>query len=776
MVHSPECITIGILHLAKVYMVHNSECIKIEKIHLVKVYMTPLKKITMNNFEKKVQEPMRENAPPQMFDLHSSPEFNSTQEVTKFEDEVPKQIVEEKLTEEARISDPLPDQSLIDILQRPRVVSVVPWSKNHAAGQCIARLCFPDEIFKSPVLWSKIQHYVYMQCGLKFSARINGTAYHYGQLLLVWRPVSIGNTLSMKSTSPTSYDNIYSISQYPHMILSPSEKQNVELEIPFLSILDRIPISHFTRNDRDHQLACLGSLELWVLNELHATGFATDPPVSVTVFASLKDIKLSGYTHKTSPFVPLRMFLPQVVGLGRLSQIVSIAQAKKENQGTQAIASYQPLNLASGDIEQPRQSIALEETKISPPFFSSATFSQHLSQYSYLTRSVIRSNMESNTVLLALAVNPALHNLVTHQTWDNKILPTKLSFLSEFFYLWKGPLKYRFDFVASKFHSTRVKIAWYPPQTLSRAQVIDFGDQLSKVVDVQGEVSVEFEVPYLQSQPYLPVSNESNGNNGTIVVTLLNQLTYPTTNIPAIEFNVWVSGPKVKFNAFGCKSDYLLYFPGTAVGQMFDPKKEEMIAQAGDDSSVPDKLECVARKMSKWHEELETVPTVYLTPGVLGKKFDTGWGHYFLQIYSLFERLLLIHLGFRGSVVVSFPIINSDIVVSQYINNSLKYTSSPKGYKTYRDALRGNMFRPLVYFPSNTNSLKQVEIPYMSSLAFRPLTCQELESTEATIVRQNGIEVYDSSNNPFVCVAAGKDLKYIGIGAAPCYKHNDIRP
>jgi len=94
-------------------------------------------------------------------------------------------------------------------------------------------------------------------------------------------------------------------------------------------------------------------------------------------------------------------------------------------------------------------------------------------------------------------------------------------------------------------HVGRMRISWIPDVTTVAALTEDnLASAISLVVDLEKETEISFAVPYLRDQPWLEVTQPvltSNSINGIIVLTVLNQLTYPSTPIPQAYLNIWAS-------------------------------------------------------------------------------------------------------------------------------------------------------------------------------------------------------------------------------------------
>lgn len=471
--------------------------------------------------------------------------------------------------------DPYFKETIVQFLSRPYQVSTVRW--NSSANQtCIGRFQFPDELFKLPVLWRKISNYSFFRAGLRISCRINGTPFHYGQLLVIWRPLALGNTTRVDGAW-SSYDNIQTLSMYPHLKLSPSTNEVKELVIPWFNPMNWIPLQHVSEtNAKDRSLCQQGTLELWVLTPLRLSTGETPPSVYVTIFAAFENPEIAGYTPYSSTYtyhslpnisdylipnawvckqptisrakaqglfanaLELGARVSKALGLCNVpdnSQVVRVTQSQGNLSNSTTLTPSLNLSLLPGNIA--------EGSHPFPDSPSCMSLDNYLSVLAYLYSFEITSKNGYGDVLAAIPVNPLN---VRRMNFSNPLAPkynlvfhNRLSHIASLFRFWNGGMRFHFDFVCSSFHSARVRIAWIPQVGNVSIGDEDYASAVSKVIDLQAETSCDVEVPYLRQNAFLPVGEWDGCANGTLVVTLVNPISFPSPNIPPIICNVWVS-------------------------------------------------------------------------------------------------------------------------------------------------------------------------------------------------------------------------------------------
>nr|WPV63439.1 MAG: capsid protein [Longquan rodent picorna-like virus 1] len=752
-------------------------------------------------------------------EFHSELTIHDIEEITKFTDEVPPQIApapdQPNVPEE---SDPFPDQQLINFLSRPRPVYSFKWQANTPVGTCLARLSFPDLLFYTPTIWNKIQQFVYFHAGLRFEVRVNGTPFNYGQLMFVWRPATVYRTLNTNPTGPGIYDSMYTVSQYPHMLVAPYNAQSVVMTVPYESPLERIPLSAYgSGSSALRHLSSLGLLEIWNLVPLRGQGPAnSEPAVSVTLFASFTNPNLSGYTHKNLAYenvLPPAIFtyaLP--TGMRYVSQV---AQAGEDQQpagpslGSSSLPTtmegipaqlpivFEPAKTSMARFKQSSYPLALtEDTHLFPG--KGTSLRDHFSIWSLLDQFTISTSSNTNALLASYVVIPTNCPVGTHLS-KTVYYNTKLSYVSNLFSLWRGPIEYRFDFIASKFHSCRVKIAWYPPSTTGVALNEESTDAWSQIVDIQSQTSVVFTVPYLQAFPYLLFNSyidSSNGANGNVVVTLLNSVTYPLLNGPPVHVNVWIRAPQLQLAAYcgsqlppcsffagiGPSADRTPLFPNVnppvkvAPNSKFSQckvsevknakgKKPLQVAQANELPISPVEMEELVLKPT-FQGVLTSGGKIWITPPLPEELPQATASAMVKRPLTLLGYLALMHIGFRGSVRLSFLEPSTEVLAIPRLCSGYGLTKTEKSNEI-ATLPYANRFSASAYFPNSANSLKDITLPNYSTLVYRPISLFRYDITDNSF-SVPGVDIFSVSGpDTLFTLAAAPDFKFVGMAPAP---------
>ncbi len=152
------------------------------------------------------------------------------------------------------------------------------------------------------------------------------------------------------------------------------------------------------------------------------------------------------------------------------------------------------------------------------------------------------------------------------QTTTNTAIyyPTPLFYIANAFCYWRGSITYTFKFVKTEFHSTRIMIAFLPPQSITFAY--SQNEYLFReIYDLRETNEITVTVPYVRSYEYADISLMETSLTsaygiGNLVVTLVNELKCPPTVSQSISVLVEVAGgPDTEF---AVPRENIRYIPG----------------------------------------------------------------------------------------------------------------------------------------------------------------------------------------------------------------------
>lgn len=491
---------------------------------------------------------------------------------------------------------PYRDDTLYGFLQRPRIVNTFVWDDTYASG---ARLGLSDPYFSlltAPAFRNKIENFNYFKAGLRVGVRINGTPFHYGKLMVVWKPMC-GSTSQQQQEMR---DNIYSSSAYPNIVISPTENEVNEMVLPFAYDSAYIDLSLA-------EIRSPGQLFIYVLNPLALD--ATVPPVTVSVFVNFENVALAGqsgivnlpvHTNQTlyadpNPFTPVSLaFVAQgdmereavdksTKGLisGPLKATSAIAGSFTTVPVIGAWASATSVvSSALGSIFEHFGYCKPNTLETTAPRIlrvgdfslgegvDSAPLTQLIPGQCVTDFSTNLGGSEQDMALLKIVSTPSLRAVFTWQGNDAppdslftcfvnpqdtytitqsgslRVCPTMLSWATKQFGFWRGSLRYDVQVTCSNFHSGRFRVTFQPKNNGSIAS-FDYQNTINRIVDIQNETEFSFTIPYIADNPWQSLNIDSLQEQiGQLKFSVVNELTHTSEPIPEVHINLWVSaGP-----------------------------------------------------------------------------------------------------------------------------------------------------------------------------------------------------------------------------------------
>lgn len=124
------------------------------------------------------------------------------------------------------------------------------------------------------------------------------------------------------------------------------------------------------------------------------------------------------------------------------------------------------------------------------------------------------------------------------------IYPSYLNYMSQFFAAWRGSIKFVFQFITSGFTSARFRISHLPTYVAPTSYENTQGSYPSAIVDVRGDTTFPFVVPYIDPQPYIypAIQPVSPSTRSFVHLSLVNNVVTPDAGgVSTIYLNVWAA-------------------------------------------------------------------------------------------------------------------------------------------------------------------------------------------------------------------------------------------
>lgn len=265
---------------------------------------------------------------------------------------------------------------------------------------------------------------------------------------------------------------------------------------------------------------------------------------------------------------------------------------------------------------------------------------------------------------------------------------------------WRGSMQYMIRFVTTKFITCRIVIIWSPQLPENSITVI--GNVIKQIVDITGDTTVIFNVPYLKAFPWSAVrANIANSTqisaeiNGYISMYIMNPIVSADSSIDTtISYNIWAAGGPdfqlVKPRATNLQSANL------AAETMFHPQSKPVDYENPRTLFLTDFPPLVRGKAvvydgyvmgevsKRWTEVCSRYCTISSTTATAGANYTTCSPHSLMTTWSSFgvpptatsalQRALFAMFHFtRGSYRVSLSVVCNTSVATTFVslNNSL---------------------------------------------------------------------------------------------------------
>lgn len=472
-----------------------------------------------------------------------------------------------------------PQPSFEQVLCRWYKLSVPTWSYTQSQDTTVLALDISKALFNVQTLFDRIKRYRYWRSGVKVKLQVNSTPFHYGSLMCGIVPHYVASEASFQPVDPTTYG----LSGLPCSgVLSANTGKPLELTCPYQVPNEYLDITQ-TTDVRPFYLYVV------VMNPLKIAGGATNPTLSLSVFAQFTDFKIfapSEITANSSSKKIVKADAEQRNAtkqgtLGKVAGAVSdVAGALKSVPVIGGIASAvapisraiggifdyfgwdKPSNISSQTFIIARSARGMQHSSGQDPCETlglkpDQKVSTETSQYGYddpSCRSLLKlvqtpmwagsftiaNNQATETVFKHLWIRPYGPDITDS-------IPTEtqrhdyLSFYSQFFKSCRGGYRYYIHFDTSSYTTARVRLT-FEPSNATVATVTDGGDSFSRIIDVNGATTVCVDVPYAYPSARMPVVQSLTTGapaNGQLLFSLVNPIQTNGSSADVIFVNIF---------------------------------------------------------------------------------------------------------------------------------------------------------------------------------------------------------------------------------------------
>ncbi|QOW95919.1 polyprotein [Aulacophora lewisii iflavirus 1] len=442
------------------------------------------------------------------------------------------------------------------LMSRWQRFDTVSWSTGQSNGTLLTSYNLPIDFVKaklaSPncVLFSQ---YAYYKSDLEVKIVINSNKFHVGSLQASFY---YGAALDKYYADRS---NIWSASQMTHCVIDAAAASDGILKIPYRHYK---PLMGTSKRKDDQNILDMGLLRIFVLNSLITP--ASDPSqVFVSVFLRFVNPSFHGMKPRDIGAVGEMMGMSKIVETAATLLNQQFPDPQRDNPSdvipAKPMVPWSAHSWCVGDIlTEPLNVLRMQATGTTPHPPGTLPKEPEM-EIKYLTsifgliKQITWTTAQSSGVIIAkLPFSPSLDsyprvNLSNPDEYTCDIMPP-VSVMSQLFAYWRGSLQYKFDFIASQFHTGRLIIA-YLPRIVGDATVtldqLTFCDHI--VVDLRDERQVLFSNQFISDKPWWPRRSNNRESTeiyppGYIYVCVLNPLTATSAVSNRIDINIYLRG------------------------------------------------------------------------------------------------------------------------------------------------------------------------------------------------------------------------------------------
>lgn len=445
-----------------------------------------------------------------------------------------------------------------------------------------------EDFFTNKRVSNRLTNFNLMRATLKVKFVINGNAFYFGRMMVGYTPYMSSDSMTTYST----FADITSLSQLPHIFLNPTTSTGGIITCPFFYNKNAalIPNSDFTD---------LGIMTCKVLNTLAHANDPTFSPITISVFAWAEDVQLSVLTtNDQDTLIPQAGEIEQANATGMISgPATSIGRIANALSNIPAIAPYaKATEFAAKTIGsvasrfgycRPTVTKAPDVVRILPTGSFALTNAPDLSQKLTVDHKQELSidpritGIEEEDMLSIVNIakresywtnfNWAQDDAPGQILWNGRVTPvawqaggggafnfTATAMAALPFKYWTGTLNFRFQVVCSGFHKGRLAVVW-DPNFVADTGLPELNIIYSEVIDIAE--TQDFTVSISNAQPFTLLRNVQPGfnsitetnsvtrfssyepwSNGVVALYVLNTLTAPSSDVSSdVGINVYIS-------------------------------------------------------------------------------------------------------------------------------------------------------------------------------------------------------------------------------------------
>jgi len=480
----------------------------------------------------------------------------------------------------------LPSQAmtvdLMNFITRPYILTNFTWSSTDVFGSEIyAKGSLPAD--KTPLLTlpsafktkiqNKLNNIQYWRPEIELEVRVNGTNFHYGRLMFAVYP--LGWELN------PIYKASYNASTWKWFQVNPAAHQTVKFTLPYVHHMKKLSLTpNGLTGATRKQMTQMYEIRCFVMSPLLSAQQAAVAPVEVVVWGRIVNPGFSSYTFADSDIgaqgeeeenakqgivntdEPL---LPPLLSvdlnalnrtIDKISRIGLAGLSVPPNRTANNSMQLKNLDIARVDdtpntrLLGASQGMAMRhEPNLVNACPSETNIVKFCSHPSLLYVGRLQAADKQNAIVWQQEVNFA-HFDYHDFAFDPEVgtsWPTPLMYITRLFKFWRGSLKIHFSFIASSYHSAKLRFCWVPKPGPSQnfpisLNVDQTSNMLNVVMDINKQTEYSIIVPWDSNFDFIDIDNVSSEfANGKMYLQVINALTSSFNTPQPIYFQIFVS-------------------------------------------------------------------------------------------------------------------------------------------------------------------------------------------------------------------------------------------
>jgi hypothetical protein len=463
----------------------------------------------------------------------------------------------------------------IQAVERQQFLGEYKWSTNDAPGAVMLALDVPLELMKNRLTTQAFKRNVFWRGDSVLSIHLQTTQFNSGRFVVLFVPLlPKAEAIERFAASGTNQ------SMVPYVNVDANSSKTIDFVIPYFS-----QYTHVNTFERGSS-SSLGTLLFIVKNPLYI-GDSLSSGLVYTLFSRFENSQFSVVNPTLTTIVPQGGLNSKVTNINIRKVVDSTIDASSTGDNFEAKAqftkndkpnlglNYTPVRTAdypmlcnASNVEY-AENLSLDSSTIvglansvAGTMVDEMDFGFLKDKPCFIGTFAIRANSLANEQIYSrrLCPLPELFSAVEGEVFQ----PDLLGYVSAPFYFWKGSLKFRFEFVATAFHTCRVAFCAHYSMPLDSVLDEDALSQYTIIHDIgvgQNDITVTF--PWRSSTPWKRVPNSTRSEEsdcclGYMSVRVINPLNPPDSVAPFVEVNVFsMAGEDFELSGFGNASQDL---------------------------------------------------------------------------------------------------------------------------------------------------------------------------------------------------------------------------